>query len=65
MSVPDIEPVPEPQLTRPSRAGVLWRRFRRNRAAMLGLVLFVAVVLAALLAGVITPATRCAGWACH
>ena len=55
MSVPDIEPVLEPQLTRPSRAGVLWRRFRRNRAAMLGLVLFVAVVLAALLAGLITP----------
>ncbi|WP_312526341.1 ABC transporter permease [Paracoccus sp. (in: a-proteobacteria)] len=39
----------------PSRAAVLWRRFRRNRAAVLGLILFVVVILAALLADVITP----------
>lgn len=39
----------------PPRWLVLWRRFRRNRAAVLGLVLFAAVVAAAVLAGVITP----------
>lgn len=37
------------------RAALFWRRFRRNRAAVLGLTLFAAVVLAALLAGVVTP----------
>lgn len=37
------------------RALVMWRRFARNRAAVLGLVLFVLVVLAALLAGVLAP----------
>lgn len=36
---------------------ILWQRFSRNRAAVLGLVLFAAVVLVALLADVITPAT--------
>ncbi len=51
MSLADATLPPPP----PARALVLWRRFRRNRAAVLGLVLFVAVVLAALLAGVITP----------
>ena len=51
MSVSDTEPT----TAQPARATVLWRRFSRNRAAMLGLVLFVAVLLAALLAGVITP----------
>jgi peptide/nickel transport system permease protein len=51
MSATDLD------LTRPaaSRAAVMWRRFRRNRAAVLGLVIFAAVALAALLAGVITP----------
>lgn len=39
----------------PPRILVLWRRFRRNRAAVLGLVLFVIVVLMAALADVITP----------
>ncbi len=39
----------------PSRAVVLWRRFRRNRAALLGLILFAVVVAMALLAGVIEP----------
>ncbi|MDO5603644.1 MAG: ABC transporter permease [Paracoccus sp. (in: a-proteobacteria)] len=39
----------------PARWRVLWRRFRRNRAAVLGLILFVAVLAAALLADVITP----------
>ncbi|WHZ38163.1 ABC transporter permease (plasmid) [Sagittula sp. MA-2] len=34
---------------------VLWRRFRRNRAALLGLILFAVVVAMALLAGVIEP----------
>lgn len=37
------------------RSLVLWRRFKRNRAAVLGLIIFVAVVLIALLAGIITP----------
>ncbi|MEQ6249972.1 ABC transporter permease [Sulfitobacter sp. HNIBRBA3233] len=39
----------------PSRPVVFWRRYRRNRAAMLGLGLFIIVLLMALLAGVITP----------
>ena len=47
---PDLLPPPAE-----SRAALFWRRFRRNRAAVLGLILFVLVVLAALLAGVITP----------
>ncbi len=34
---------------------ILWQRFSRNRAAVLGLILFIAVVLIALLADVITP----------
>lgn len=38
-----------------SRARILWQRFSRNRAAVLGLVLFIAVVMIAILAGVITP----------
>jgi len=33
----------------------MWRRFRRNGAAVLGLALFVLVVLAALLAGLVRP----------
>ncbi len=47
----------DPTLPPPAapRALVLWRRFRRNRAAVLGLVLFAAVVVAAALAGIITP----------
>jgi peptide/nickel transport system permease protein len=39
----------------PARAIVFWRRFRRNRAAVLGLSLFVVVVLMALCAGMIEP----------
>ncbi len=39
----------------PARAVVFWRRFRRNRAAVLGLTLFVVVVLMALTAGLIEP----------
>ena len=39
----------------PPRSLMLWRRFRRNRAALLGLALFVAIVLMAALADVITP----------
>jgi peptide/nickel transport system permease protein len=39
----------------PSRSLVLWRRFRRNRAAVLGLALFVIVVLMAALADFATP----------
>jgi peptide/nickel transport system permease protein len=38
-----------------SRTKVLWQRFSRNRAAVLGLVLFIAVVLIALLADFIVP----------
>ena len=51
MSVADLTLAP----AAPRRWLVLWRRFRRNRAAVLGLVLFAGVVAAALLAGVITP----------
>ncbi|MCO5131592.1 MAG: ABC transporter permease [Xanthobacteraceae bacterium] len=39
----------------PARALVLWRRFRRNRAALLGLILFAIVVLMAAFADVVTP----------
>ena len=51
MSVADL-PLPPPP---PPRVLVLWRRFRHNRAAVFGLVLFAAVVAAAVLAGIITP----------
>lgn len=58
MSVPDTSlasaSVPDINLA-PARSLVLWRRFRRNRAAVLGLVLFVIVVLMAALADVVTP----------
>ena len=39
----------------PSRALVLWRRFRRNRAALLGLALFLAVLAMALSADLWAP----------
>ncbi|TMV12676.1 ABC transporter permease [Arenibacterium halophilum] len=39
----------------PSRAVVFWNRYRRNRAALLGLVLFAVVVLMALTAGLVDP----------
>lgn len=39
----------------PARALVFWRRFRRNRAALLGLGLFVLVLAMALTAGLIEP----------
>jgi len=42
-------------LPAPPRPLVLWRRFRRNRAAVFGLFLFVCVCLMAALADVITP----------
>ncbi|MGX9391423.1 ABC transporter permease [Nitrobacteraceae bacterium UC4446_H13] len=58
MTVPDTsiasDALPEINLT-PARSLVLWRRFRRNRAALLGLILFVIVVLMAGLADVVTP----------
>lgn len=58
MSVPDTSlasvSVPDINLA-PARSIVLWRRFRRNRAALLGLILFVVVVLMAALADVVTP----------
>lgn len=58
MSVPDTSiasaSVPDIKLA-PARSLVLWRRFRRNRAAVLGLVLFVIVVLMAAFADVVTP----------
>lgn len=38
-----------------SRAQILWLRFRRNRAAVLGLMIFMIVVAIAVLAGIITP----------
>ena len=58
MTVPDTSVTPEslPDINlMPSRGIVLWRRFCRNRAAVLGLVLFVIVVLMAALADVVTP----------
>ncbi|MEZ5713819.1 MAG: ABC transporter permease [Paracoccaceae bacterium] len=39
----------------PSRLIVFWHRYRRNRAALLGLVLFAIVVLMALTAGIVAP----------
>lgn len=39
----------------PSRLRVFWRRYRRNRAALLGLFLFIIVVLMALTAGLVDP----------
>ena len=39
----------------PSRLIVFWRRYRRNRAALLGLFLFAGVVLMALVAGIVEP----------
>ena len=39
----------------PSRAIVFWRRYRRNRAALLGLFIFAIVVLMALTAGFFDP----------
>jgi peptide/nickel transport system permease protein len=39
----------------PSRSVMLWRRYRRNRAALLGLGLFAIVVLMALTAGLVDP----------
>lgn len=39
----------------PSRYVVFWRRYRRNRAAVLGLILFAIVVLMALTAGLVEP----------
>ena len=39
----------------PSRYVMFWRRYRRNRAALLGLGLFAIVVLMALTAGLVDP----------
>lgn len=39
----------------PSRAVMFWRRYRRNRAALLGLALFAIVVVMALTAGLVDP----------
>ncbi len=39
----------------PSRAVMFWRRYRRNRAALLGLILFACVVTMALTAGLVDP----------
>jgi peptide/nickel transport system permease protein len=39
----------------PARLAVFWRRYRRNRAAVFGLVLLVAVILLALTAGLYEP----------
>ncbi|MBL3702762.1 ABC transporter permease subunit [Sulfitobacter sp. BDSS02] len=39
----------------PSRGIVFWRRYRRNRAALLGLFIFAVVVLMALTAGFVDP----------
>ena len=45
----------ETPVSGPGRLAVFWERFRRNRAALLGLGLFTAVVLMALTAGLIEP----------
>ncbi|WP_340109695.1 ABC transporter permease [Pikeienuella sp. HZG-20] len=50
LAEPDALPPAEP-----SRLLVFWRRYRRNRAAVLGLVLLLGVILMALLAGVYEP----------
>jgi dipeptide transport system permease protein len=47
--------VVEQQSMPPSPLGELWRDFRRNRGAMIGLVVIVVLVLSALLADVIAP----------
>ena len=39
----------------PPRLIVFWRRYKRNRAALLGLALFVIVLLMALTAGIVDP----------
>lgn len=39
----------------PARATVFWHRFRRNRAALLGLGLFAVVIVMALTAGLVEP----------
>ncbi|TDE37909.1 ABC transporter permease [Antarcticimicrobium sediminis] len=44
--------LPKPE---PHRAVLLWRRFARNRAALLGLVIFVVVLIMAATAGLIEP----------
>lgn len=51
MTLPDTDLRP----AEPSRFVVLWRRYRRNRAAVLGLILFGIVILMALTAGLIEP----------
>jgi len=45
----------DPALSPPSPAAELWRDFRRNRGAVVGLVIVVLLVLCALLADVIAP----------
>ncbi|MDX6750373.1 ABC transporter permease [Geminicoccaceae bacterium 1502E] len=50
MSATDVLRAPEP-----SRLGAFWQRYRRNRAAVLGLCLLACVVLMALTAGLIEP----------
>ena len=45
----------EQQPLPPSPLGELWRDFRRNRGAMIGLVVIVVLVLCALLADLIAP----------
>lgn len=54
---PDSELVPEKKVKEPSRGQLadIWRRFRRNKLAMVGLVVVVALILVALLQPLITP----------
>ena len=47
--------VPEDRGAPPAPFAELWRDFRRNRGAMIGLAVIVALVLCALLADVIAP----------
>ncbi|UXN04916.1 ABC transporter permease [Bartonella sp. HY406] len=44
-----------PHIKQPSRLNAFWRRFARNRAAVLGLILFIILVGMALFAGFIAP----------
>lgn len=52
MTAVETDPIRPPE---PHRVLVFWRRYRRNRAALLGLGLFAIVVFMALTAGLIEP----------
>ncbi|MEV1291709.1 ABC transporter permease [Pseudonocardia sp. NPDC049635] len=59
MNVPSTTPA-APTAPRRGRLALVWRRFRRGRAAVAGLVVFAALVLFTLLGGLLTPYTHTA-----